>query len=84
MFELIKKDMTTIQLKISYLIPYGSSWGSLFSHTCSSEHETELMYAHLLAVMEAEVTKIRREAYEQGWKDKSAKKPKQNWFSCRI
>lgn len=83
MFEL-KTDGNNIKLEFSYFIPYGQSWTSHFSHPCSSEHEKELMYAHLKDAMEAGIIKVREEAYNQGWADKSSKRSKRTWFSCKL
>jgi len=47
---------------------------------CDDVH-AELLNQAFNKRMEAKLEQIRREAYNQGWKDKSAHRKKETWFS---
>ena len=83
MFE-IKRDHNTIKIVLNYNIPYGTSWESSFSSTYDNQHYAELVFAQLRDAIANRFETVRQEAYEQGWKDKSAKRTKCTWFSSVI
>lgn len=83
MFEL-KRNGSTVTIKVSYHIPFGSDWTSGFEHNCSSENEAQLLYGVLTQVFDDKIIKVRREEYNNGWKDKSSKNTKNTWFSCKL
>jgi len=83
MFEITQKG-SIVTFKVSYHIPFAGDWATDFTHECNSEHDAQLLYSVLFQVFEEKVTKVRREAYTNGWKDKASKKPKNIWFSCEL
>ena len=80
----LQREGSTLKLVIDYHVPYGSDWNSTFTHSLGSEHHAQTTYAILKDAIEKKIEEARREAYEQGWKDKSAKKSKKTWFSCQL
>ena len=48
---------------------------------CGSDWYAQLLTQRLRDLLFEKLRQIRAEAYQQGWKDKSAHKTKQDWFS---
>lgn len=55
-----------------------------FVFDCDSKNYAELLKLHLRKCISEAVQKIRREGYENGWKDAKAKRRKQTSFSGYI
>ena len=51
-----------------------------FIHRCQSEMEKDFMYAALQDQFEEHIKKIRKAAYEAGWRDKMKRRKKETWF----
>ena len=49
-------------------------------YNCGDVYYSRLLRDHLQAKMYNKLEAIRREAYEEGWRDKTKRKPKQTWF----
>lgn len=65
----IKRDVT----KLTITAQTGIGWTFGFNHNCSDEAYAILLRNEIQGRMDAEVSRIRREAYNLGWKDKSRK-----------
>jgi hypothetical protein len=68
---------------INITIDTSIEWQFVPTLTCSDEPYAILLRQNLADKMYAELTRIRQEAYNQGWKDKSGHKPKKTWFTGR-
>lgn len=52
----------------------------VFTHNCVHGYLSGLMRDQYERYMQSQLEKIRREAYNQGWKDAKAKSKKATWF----
>lgn len=57
------------------------NWQYYFRYQAYDEVHAELLTRQFDKHMRDKLESIRREAYEQGWKDAKGKKAKENWFS---
>lgn len=71
-----KRDGSTIEVKVNTSI----GWHYTQTIRCSDEPYAILLTQNLNDHLRSELTRIRREAYEQGWKDKSRKQRKETWW----
>jgi hypothetical protein len=66
--------------KINLTVDTNIGYSYTPSINCGSVPYAILLTQHLQDKMGKELTRIRQEAYNQGWDDKTKRKPKQNWF----
>jgi hypothetical protein len=69
-----------LKVSISYKYPV-SNWQTTFSIDESSELHSKLMAENLNNHLRETIEEIRRQEYEEGWKDAKSKKKKKIWFS---
>lgn len=72
----IKREGT----KLSITANTGIGWTFGFIHTCSDEPYAILLRNEIQERMDAEISRVKKEAYEKGWRDKSSKKKKATTF----
>lgn len=72
----IKREGT----KLSITANTGIGWTFGFVHNCSDEPYAILLLNEIQEKMYAEVKRIKEEAYEKGWRDKSRKQRKATQF----
>jgi len=81
----IRRDNTAVIIRVETDLPHdcaGTITGNItFKFDMSAPSWAELLTRYLRDRLAYEVRKIRREAYEQGWKDAKSKNRKQDWFS---
>lgn len=75
----LTRDGSKIKVEVGTSI----GWTFTTSINCSDEPYAILLKQNMENKMYEELTRIRREAYEQGWKDKSRKQKKQTWWTGR-
>lgn len=76
MFDITREgSKTTIKVETSI------GWSYNTSINCNDEPYEILLAQNLRNKMYEGLTQIRKEAYEQGWKDKSRKQRKEDWFA---
>lgn len=72
------REGTKVRIEIS---SNALSKSFLFYHECGQDHFASLMDDSYQERMSQSLERIRREAYNQGWKDAKAKVKKESWFS---
>ncbi|MFZ1301001.1 MAG: hypothetical protein WAQ27_00240 [Candidatus Microsaccharimonas sp.] len=78
----ITREGKAVKIKAEYGI---EGWYSNFENTANSELDAILRHRKLSDNLWNLVSEIRREAYELGWKEKTAKKTKKrDWFNGNI
>ena len=76
---IFSRDNSKVKLEINTSI----GWTFTTSISCTDEPYAILLMKNMNDKMYEELTRIRREAYEQGWKDKSRKQRKSTWWTGR-
>lgn len=72
----IQRDGSRVQVVADTNI----NWTFTFHHQCSDEPYAILLTKAIREKLEQEISSIKRQAYEKGWKDKSAKVRKATQF----
>jgi hypothetical protein len=76
----IQKVNTSVRLEVSGKWPLSKTY--YFYWECNNEDFANLLTENIRSHMQNELQRIRREAYDHGWKDaKSKKGSKETWFS---
>jgi hypothetical protein len=55
-----------------------------WSYNAGTEWAAILLRNALVSALGSRMTQAREEAYNEGWKNAKAKKPRQGWFSARL
>lgn len=71
-----KREGSNIQVKVDTSI----NWNYTPTIQCNSEPYAILLSQNLRDHLYNELTRIRREAYLEGWSDKQKRKPKKSWW----
>lgn len=71
-----KREGSTIQVKVDTSI----NWHFTPVINCNSEPYAILLSQNFRDNLYNELTRIRREAYLDGWNDKQKRKPKKSWW----
>lgn len=79
---MIKFSRSEKKVFVNIATTMGNGWWWHLFIECSDEPYAILLKERLEADMERKIESIRRESYEQGWKDaKSKKVAKKTWFN---
>lgn len=76
----IEREGRTVTAKLSAAI----GWTFHFTHTCSDDAYAAYVRQDVSSKIFDTIKRIRQEAYNQGWSDKTKRKPKETWFSGNI
>ena len=72
------KDGVTLGIEIN--IPGHKTWTYNFRWTTNDEAYSQLLTNQINEDVKKNLKVIRREAYNEGWKDAKAKRKKESWF----
>ena len=73
---------TEVLVDVKHGVFFGEEYFRLEIHQ-AYEYQAELLLRQLDKNLSSQLERIRKEAYEQGFKDAKAKRAKQTWFSGR-
>jgi len=76
----VKVDDAEVQLQVTFHCGYAGSYIYNFSHRMESKSSAGLVAQAVHNQFNDHIEAIRRDAYEQGWKDKRQKNRKRTWF----
>jgi hypothetical protein len=68
------------QVELKFNVDVGTGWNYSFSWNCNDEVYAQLLAAQMNKQLGNKLELIRREAYDQGFKDAKAKRAKREWF----
>lgn len=75
---------TTDETKVKASVTSSLGFSFFFSHDTGNKAYAALVQERLWREFIAKVSEVRQEAYNKGWKDKTQRKPKQNWFPGNL
>ena len=76
----INREDKTVNIKITTSI----GWDFIFEHSCSDTAYAAFLSKDMKEKLWKTLSDIRREAYLEGWSDKTKRKPKKDWFPGNI
>jgi hypothetical protein len=79
MFNIERKDD-----KIKVTLSTSIGWSFTFTESFGSEPYAILLTQNFKNKFHDTISKIRRDAYNQGWEDKQKRRKKEDWFSGNI
>lgn len=84
----IKRDNEKVNLLFDSDLPFDCAGDTVvtFDFSCSTPqpYYAQLATNYLRERLLAEMQRIRRKAYEKGWRDARAKRKKEDWFSGNL
>lgn len=83
MIQITRKG-TSVKIDFTSRIPLCDVRVFGFNWECNTEVYAGLLTNHLSNGLWSELVRVRKEAYEKGWKDAKAKVRKENWFSGAL
>lgn len=76
-----KRDGTVVRSDVTIFVPNYEARVFYFKWEAGSGAYAGFVSAQMQREMNAGLKAIRKDAYEQGWKDAKAKRTKEEWFS---
>lgn len=76
-----ERNGTDVECKVDLKMPYWDTRVFHFKWGASSEVCSSLLTKHAETALSDRLKEIRKEAYNQGWKDAKAKTKKKEWFN---
>lgn len=80
----VRVNNQVVELVITFMNGYAGEWDYTFSHDCSHKAYAGLAASALSRQFHDQIERIRREAYENGWKDAKGRKAKRQHFSSSF
>ncbi len=69
-----------VEITLNIAIGY-NNYDVKFGIQCASEMERDFLFAAVRDQFQKHITRIRKAAYEAGWRDKTKRNKKQTWFN---
>lgn len=77
----IKNEEDKVNIEVTFRCGYAGDYIFTFTHNTGRESTAGLVAETVYVQFTDQIAAIRKDAYEQGWKDKTQRKKKRTWFS---